>query len=144
MSFARTIPSRPYVMAAALLGAHGLPCPPASKLRERRPAMPADTRYALLTDPDALPHVFPHLDALARHINRERAGAAIDIGAKLEELVLKGEDAPRRFVKVFILDLDGRPVRLLGHAYVDGKEYSREILMAAIEATSPPRFERVH
>ncbi len=92
--------------------------------------MPADARYAILSpDPAAKPRVFPDLEALARHIQRERGLQALEL-VETEDLEIEGDPQPRRAVTVFTLDGANDRDRLIGHAYLDGQ--GREVLQAAL------------
>ncbi len=111
----------PWTEAAALLAAHHHPAASPADLYRRRPVMPAD--------PAAKPRVFPDLEALARHIQRERGLQALEL-VETEDLELQGDPRPRRAVTVFTLDAANDRDRLIGHAYLDGR--GRETLQAAL------------
>lgn len=109
---------RPHVEALALLAAHGLTFIPLDP--RRRPPMSHDVRYALLpAEAEAKPKVFPTLNALARHIQRERGDRGLEL-QQVADLEVRGDTGPRRGVSVFISDLDGGRPALIGHAYLDG------------------------
>ena len=121
---------RPWIEAAALLAAHDHPVPPPFNRTARRPAMSSDIRFAILTaNPHAKPVAFPDLNALARHIQRERGLAGLEL-AEVEDLELQGETEPRRGVSVYTLDAGNDRDRLIGHAYLDG--HGREALQSAL------------
>lgn len=120
----------PWTEAAALLAAHHHPAAIPADLYRRRPVMPADARYAVLSaDPAVKPRVFPDLEALARHIQRERGLQALEL-VETEDLEIQGDPQPRRAVTVFTLDAANDRDRLIGHAYLDGR--GRETLQAAL------------
>lgn len=121
---------RPWMEAAALLAAHDLPVPPPFNRTARRPAMSSDIRFAILTaNPLAKPIAFEDINALARHIQRERGMASLEL-AEVEDLELRDETEPRRGVSVYTLDAGNDRDRLIGHAYLDG--HGREALQAAL------------
>lgn len=119
----------PFIEAGPLLAAHGhTPSRPIPF--RRRPTMSQDVRFALLkSNPHAKPLVFPDVDALARHIQRERGTAAIDL-EQVEDLEIGGDAGARPGVSVFTLDLGNDRDQLIGHAYLDGR--GREHLQAAL------------
>lgn len=121
---------RPWIEVAALLAAHDRPVPPPFNRTARRPAMSSDIRFAILTaNPHAKPIAFEDVNALARHIQRERGMAGLEL-AEVEDLELRDETEPRRGVSVYALDAGNDRDRLIGHAYLDG--HGREALQAAL------------
>lgn len=121
---------RPWIEGAAFLAAHDRPVPPPFNRTARRPAMSTDIRFAILTaNPHAKPVAFPDLNALARHIQRVRGLAGLEL-AEVEDLELQGDVEPRRGVSVYTLDAGNDRDRLIGHAYLDG--HGREALQAAL------------
>jgi hypothetical protein len=114
----------------ALLGAHNLPTPAPRNLYRRRYRMSHDVRFAILTaNPADKPKAFPDLEALARHIQRERGLQALEL-VEIEDLEIDGDTQNRRAVSVFALDAGNDRDRLIGHAYLDGK--GRDVLQAAL------------
>lgn len=108
----------PHVEAAALLAAHGHRFAPLDP--RPRPPMSDAIRYALLpADPAAKPRVFADLNALARHIQRARGDASLDM-QEVSDLERRADTRPRRGVSVFVTDLDGGRPTLIGHAWLDG------------------------
>lgn len=120
----------PWIEAAALLAAHNHPTPAPRNLHRRRYRMSHDVRFAILTaNPADKPKGFPDLDALARHIQRERGVQALEL-VEVEDLEIEGDADARRAVSVFALDAGNDRDRLIGHAYLDGQ--GREVLQAAL------------
>lgn len=117
----------PFVEALPLLAAHGRPIVP---IRRWRPAMP-DARFALFTkiDPVTKPRVFPDLDSLARAIEREREGAALEL-VDFEGFEFEGDDRGRLVVEVWALDAGNNRDRLIGRAWCDGR--SQDALRSAL------------
>lgn len=130
----------PVIHAVALLAAHGHLFA-ARDLADRRPLkrkwrrpMSDDVRYALLTDtPGAKPRGFADLDALARHIQRERGQMALHLET-LPDLEVTGDRQDRPGVSVFTAFEDGSRDRLIGHAWIDGltADRAREVLQSAL------------
>lgn len=120
----------PWIEGAALLAAHNFPTPAPRNLYRRRYRMSHDVRFAILTaNPADKPKAFPDLEALARHIQRERGLQALEL-VETEDLEIQGDPQPRRAVTVFTLDGANDRDRLIGHAYLDGQ--GREVLQAAL------------
>ena len=123
----------PFLEAVALLAAHGFPILPFAT--NRRPRMPATSngdpfRFALFRDQRAQkPLGFPDIDALARHIQRQRAERGLLLEPKAD-LELEGDTVDRPGVSVFATDADGNREILIGHAYIEGQPV--ELLQAAI------------
>lgn len=121
---------RPWIEGVALLAAHNLPTPAPRNLYRRRYRMCHDVRFAILTaNPADKPKAFPDLEALARHIQRERGLRALEL-VEIEDLEIDGDTQNRRAVSVFALDAGNDRDRLIGHAYLDGK--GRDVLQAAL------------
>jgi hypothetical protein len=121
---------RPWTEAVALLAAHNLPTPAPRNLHRRRYRMPHDVRFAILTaNPADKPKAFPDLDALARHIQRERGLQALEL-VEVEDLEIENAPDALRAISVFALDAGNDRDRLIGHAYLDGQR--REVLQAAL------------
>ncbi|WP_292045832.1 MULTISPECIES: hypothetical protein [unclassified Brevundimonas] len=121
---------RPWIEGAALLAAHNFPTPAPRNLYRRRYRMSHDVRFAILTaNPADKPKAFPDLEALARHIQRERGLQALEL-VEIEDLEIDGDTQNRRAVSVFALDAGNDRDRLIGHAYLDGK--GRDVLQAAL------------
>lgn len=99
-----------------------------------RPFMPADARFALMTDlqPSTRPIVFPDLDGLCRAIHRRRGAA----GLELVDVTLNGwRDQPRAAVQIWRRDDLGQRERQLGFAWLDGRD--RRALEAALYRQQP-------
>lgn len=121
---------RPWIEGVALLAAHNLPTPAPRNLYRRRFRMSHDVRFAILTaNPADKPKAFPDVEALARHIQRERGLQALEL-VEVEDLEIDGDTQNRRAVSVFALDAGNDRDRLIGHAYLDGK--GRDVLQAAL------------
>lgn len=125
---------RPWIEGVALLAAHNLPTPAPRNLYRRRyrmsPINGDPVRFAILTaNPADKPKAFPDLEALARHIQRERGLQALEL-VEVEDLEIDGDTQNRRAVSVFALDAGNDRDRLIGHAYLDGK--GRDVLQAAL------------
>lgn len=121
---------RPWIEGVALLAAHNLPTPAPRNLYRRRHRMSHDVRFAILTaNPADKPKAFPDIEALARHIQRERGLQALEL-VEIEDLEIDGDTQNRRAVSVFALDAGNDRDRLIGHAYLDGK--GRDVLQAAL------------
>jgi hypothetical protein len=121
---------RPWIEGVALLAAHNFPTPAPRNLYRRRYRMSHDVRFAILTaNPADKPRAFPDLEALARHIQRERGLQALEL-VEVEDLEIDGDTQNRRAVSVFALDAGNDRDRLIGHAYLDGK--GRDVLQAAL------------
>ncbi|WP_426018958.1 hypothetical protein [Brevundimonas sp. DWR2-3-1b1] len=120
----------PWIEGVALLAAHNLPTPAPRNLHRRRYRMSHDVRFAILTaNPADKPKAFADLDALARHIQRERGLQALEL-IEIEDLEIEGDTSPRRAVSVFALDAGNDRDRLIGHAYLDGQGMA--VLQAAL------------
>ena len=120
----------PWIEGVALLAAHNLPTPAPRHLYCRRYRMSHDVRFAILTaNPADKPKAFADLDALARHIQRERGLQALEL-IEIEDLEIEGDTSPRRAVSVFALDAGNDRDRLIGHAYLDGQGMA--VLQAAL------------
>lgn len=121
---------RPWIEGVALLAAHNLPIPAPRNLYRRRYRMSHDVRFAILTANAAdKPKAFPDLEALARHIQRERGLQALEL-VEVEDLEIDGDTQNRRAVSVFALDAGNDRDRLIGHAYLDGQGMA--VLQAAL------------
>lgn len=121
---------RPWIEGVALLAAHNLPTPAPRNPYRRRYRMSHDVRFAILTaNPADKPKAFADLDALARHIQRERGLQALEL-IEIEDLEIEGDTSPRRAVSVFALDAGNDRDRLIGHAYLDGQGMA--VLQAAL------------
>ena len=121
---------RPWIEGVALLAAHNLPTPAPRNLYRRRYRMSHDVRFAILTaNPADKPKAFPDIEALARHIQRERGLQALEL-VEIEDLEIDGDTQNRRAVSVFALDAGNDRDRLIGHAYLDGQGMA--VLQAAL------------
>ncbi|ANC52456.1 hypothetical protein A4249_01405 [Brevundimonas sp. GW460-12-10-14-LB2] len=121
---------RPWIEGVALLAAHNHPTPAPRNLYRRRYRMSHDVRFAILTaNPADKPKAFPDLEALARHIQRERGLQALEL-VEVEDLEIDGDTHNRRAVSVFALDAGNDRDRLIGHAYLDGQGMA--VLQAAL------------
>ena len=121
---------RPWIEGVALLAAHNFPTPAPRNLYRRRYRMSHDVRFAILTaNPADKPRAFPDLEALARHIQRERGLQALEL-VEVEDLEIDGDTQNRRAVSVFALDAGNDRDRLIGHAYLDGQGMA--VLQAAL------------
>lgn len=121
---------RPWIEGVALLAAHNFPTPAPRNLYRRGYRMSQDVRFAILTaNPADKPRAFPDLEALARHIQRERGLQALEL-VEVEDLEIDGDTQNRRAVSIFALDAGNDRDRLIGHAYLDGK--GRDVLQAAL------------
>lgn len=90
------------------------------------------SRFAFLRriDPVTKPIVFPGgLAELARFIERERKGAAIQL-EQVEDLEVRGSPDLHTGVQIWILDMDNARDRSLGYAWLDGA--GREVLEPAL------------
>lgn len=121
---------RPWTEGAALLAAHHRRADIPANLYRWKPVMSHDVRFAILTaNPADKPKAFPDLEALARHIQRERGLQALEL-VEIEDLEVQGDLRPRRAVTVFTRDDGNVRDRLIGHAYLDGR--GLEVLQAAL------------
>ncbi|MET4683714.1 hypothetical protein [Brevundimonas faecalis] len=129
--------ARPWIEGAALLSAHDRAAP-APKPRNRRSyPVPPEVRFALLrADPQAKPLAFPDIDALARHIQRERGSQGIEM-VDVQDLLFDGDTDMREGVSVYALDMGGDRDRLIGHCWLDGR--TQDALRAAIRANQTGR-----
>ena len=92
--------------------------------------MAADIRYALIRpEAGAKPLGFPDIDALARHIQRERDTQGLDL-IETEDLEIEGDVNARRGVQIYTTDAGNDRDRNLGCAWLDGR--GLETLQAAI------------
>ena len=124
----------PHVEALALLAAHGLPFIPLDP--RRRPRMSDAVRFALLpAQPEAKPIVFADINALARHIQRARGDAGLDL-QPVDDLDVRGDTRNRPGVSIFATDLDGGRPTLIGHAFIDA--LPMDVLQAAIRRNRLP------
>lgn len=135
----------PYIEAAALLAGHG------QRLSEPTDRQSIWSRHAMTPAPFALltrldertrPIVFPHLNALADRLERERHGQSLEL-VEVEDLHFlwraaggaQGIDAPARDlgVQVWTRLLDGSRDRCLGWAWLngDGLEVLQQALLRA-------------
>lgn len=123
---------RPFVEATALLASHGHITPPEIRidLYRRKPRMPDTVRFAIIrAEPAAKPLAFADLDALARHIQRERGIQGLDL-VETEDLEVEGDPEPRRAVQIYTLDAGNDRDRNLGCAWLDGQ--GLEVLKSAL------------
>lgn len=146
---------RPWIEAAALLGAAGhadaaraaaSPPQPHSPLTWRL-TMTDDVRFAFIERLDAVtkPRVFQSLDALAGWIEARRHGQAIQLidvedlrfqwraaaGRPADPADHPGRTGPDRGVRIDALLLDGGTDRVMGFAWLDGRD--RTALEPAID-----------
>ncbi|MES2034908.1 MAG: hypothetical protein V4466_12095 [Pseudomonadota bacterium] len=93
------------------------------------PSLPAGCPYALVTAAaGAKPWAFPGLAQLARRIHRERAGEAL----QLRPVRVRFKDGPRDVVQVLCVDQVGGRERLIGYAWISGRDWT--VLTAALDA----------
>ena len=112
---------RPWIEGAALLAAHHRAAPAPRPLNRRSYPVSPDVRFALLrANPQAKPLAFPDIGALARHVQRERAGRSIEM-VDIEDLRFDGDANMREGVSVYLLDLGGDRDGLIGHCWLDGQ-----------------------
>jgi len=112
---------RPWIEGAALLAAHHRAAPAPKSLNRRSYPVSPDVRFALLrANPQAKPLAFPDIGALARHVQRERAGRPIEM-VDIEDLRFDGDANMREGVSVYLLDLGGDRDGLIGHCWLDGQ-----------------------
>ena len=112
---------RPWIEGAALLAAHHRAAPVPKSLNRRSYPVSPDVRFALLrANPQAKPLAFPDIGALARHVQRERAGRSIEM-VDIEDLRFDGDVNMREGVSVYLLDLGGDRDALIGHCWLDGQ-----------------------
>ncbi len=113
--------ARPWIEGAALLAAHHRAAPAPKSLSRRSYPVSPDVRFALLrANPQAKPLAFPDIGALARHIQRERAGRSIEL-VDIEDLRFDGDANMREGVSIYILDQGGDRDGLIGHCWLDGQ-----------------------
>ncbi len=117
--------ARPWIEGAALLAAHHRAAPARRPLNRRSYPVSPDVRFALLrANPQnqlqAKPLAFPDIGALARCIQRERAGRSIEL-VDIEDLRFDGDANMREGVSVYVLDLGGDRDGLIGHCWLDGQ-----------------------
>jgi hypothetical protein len=143
---------RPFIDAAALLGAHG------HRLTEPTDRQSIWSRHAMTPAPYALlkrldertrPTVFVNLAALAAHIERQRHGQSLEL-VEVEDLHFlwrnagggAGIDAPERDlgVQIWTRLLDGSRDRCLGWAWLNGAglEVLQQALMSAAQRAERP------
>lgn len=112
--------ARPWIEGAALLAAHHRAIPARRTINRRSYPVSPDVRFALLrADPQAKPLAFPDLNALARHVQRERGRQSIEL-VDIEDLMFAGDADMRAGVSVYALDMGGDRDRLIGHCWIDG------------------------
>jgi len=90
----------------------------AARMDARRPALPAEVRYALIAEAHAKPFAFATLADLARSIHRRRAGRAIQLSDR--PLHLAGRTSPSPGVAITATDPIGETTTSLGWAYLNG------------------------
>jgi len=113
--------ARPWIEGAALLAAHHRASRAPKPFHRRSYPVSPDVRFALLrANPQAKPLAFPDIGALARHIQRERAGRSIEL-VDVEDLRFDGDANMRAGVSVYVLDLGGDRDVLIGHCWLDGQ-----------------------
>lgn len=117
--------ARPWIEGAALLAAHHRAAPARRPLNRRSYPVSPDVRFALLrANPQnqfqTKPLAFPDIGALARCIQRERAGRSIEL-VDIEDLRFDGDANMREGVSVYVLDLGGDRDGLIGHCWLDGQ-----------------------
>lgn len=113
--------ARPWIEGAALLAAHHRAAPGPKSLNRRSYPVSPDVRFALLrANPQAKPLAFPDIGALARYVQRERAGRPIEM-VDIEDLRFDGDANMREGVSVYLLDLGGDRDGLIGHCWLDGQ-----------------------
>lgn len=110
--------ARPFI-DAALLGAHGHSAAPVIRIR-KGPAMSQDIRFALLPSLNMREQVraFPDLNALARHIQRERGDNGLDLN-EVEDMEIANRPQATRGVEVWTTNDANDRIRFVGYAYLD-------------------------
>ncbi len=97
--------------------------------------MPTNARFAIIrAQVGAKPLVFPDLDALARHIHRERGPQGLEL-VETEDLELEGDLEGRLGVHLYTTDAGHCRDRNLGTAWLNGA--GLEVLRAALRRTCP-------
>lgn len=110
--------ARPFI-DAALLGAHGHSAAPVIRIR-KGPAMSQDIRFALLPSLNTREQIkaFPDLNALARHIQRERGEHGLDLN-EVEDMEIANRTEATRGVEVWTMNDGNDRVGFIGYAYLD-------------------------
>lgn len=110
--------ARPFI-DAALLAAHGHRNAPVIRIR-KGPAMSQDIRFALLPSLNTREQIkaFPDLNALARHIQRERGEHGLDLN-EVEDMEIANRTEATRGVEVWTMNDGNDRVAFIGYAYLD-------------------------
>ena len=121
--------ARPFI-DAALLGAHGHRAAPAIRIR-KGPAMSLDIRFALLPGLNTREQIkgFTDLNALARHIQRERGLQGLDL-TEVEDMEIANRPEATKGVEVWTLNDGNDRDRFLGFAFLDN--HGLETLQVAL------------
>lgn len=121
--------ARPFI-DAALLGAHGHSAAPVIRIR-KGPRMSNDIRFALLPGLNTREQIkaFPDLNALARHIQRERGEQGLDLN-EVEDMEIADRADATRGVEVWTLNDGNDRDRFIGYAYLD--DQALETLRSAL------------
>lgn len=121
--------ARPFI-DAALLGAHGHSAGPVIRIR-KGPAVSQDIRFALLPSLNMREQVraFPDLNALARHIQRERGDNGLDLN-EVEDMEIANRPEATCGVEVWTTNDANDRIRFIGYAYLD--DHGLESLRSAL------------
>lgn len=92
------------------------------------PHLPSGVPYALVTARAGdKPWAFPSVAALARRIHRDRGPDAL----QLRPVKVRFRDRPRDAVQVYAVDQVGGRERLIGYAWISGRDWT--VLQAALD-----------
>lgn len=121
--------ARPFI-DTALLGAHGHSAAPVIRIR-KGPVMSLDIRFALLPSLNTHEQIkgFTDLNALARHIQRERGLQGLDL-TEVEDMEIANRPEATKGVEVWTLNDGNDRDRFLGFAFLDN--HGLEALQAAL------------
>lgn len=121
--------ARPFI-DAALLGAHGHRAAPVTRIR-KGPVMSLDIRFALLPSLNTREQIkgFPDLNALARHIQRERGLQGLEL-TEVEDMEIANRPEATKGVEVWTLNDGNDRDRFIGFAFLDN--HGLETLQAAL------------
>lgn len=99
----------------------------------RSPQMPHGVQFALLPalEPTTKPWAFPSIDALARHIHRNRQGEAL----QLVRTKVRFRDCIRPVTEILAEDQVSGRTRRIGFAWIAGRDWTS--LQAALERAEP-------
>lgn len=136
--------ARPWIEAAALLGAHGfanVPTKPEHPFaRSIRMADFAPFAFAERLDAVTKPRVFRTVADLARNIENRRHDQAIEL-VDVDDIEVPGHPGLYRGVQIFTLLIDNGRDRCLGYAWLEG--HGRDRLEPALRAARRDRGDRV-